>query len=153
MRDDGGDNGEPMLPVSEALFEYRGKRYSWHSGGDDYLRLQTDRIPTAEEFPDATEINADPHDPWVKLPRRAVTARFSQEVTGTWHGVPVSVSQRVRAGLQRGMVTVRYAGREPDAAESAGMSGNQYDGWSALVSPDEIEDVHVETTRLPMGSV
>lgn len=141
-----------MLPVSETLFEYRGKRYPWHSGGDDYLRLQTDHTPTAADFPDATEINADPHDPWVKLPRRAVTARFAQEVSGTWHGVPVHVGSRVKRGLERGMVTVWYAGKEPDAAVSAGLSGNQNDGWSALVAPDEVEDVRVETTRLPMVS-
>jgi len=142
----------PEIPVSETQYDYRGRRYSYHSGGDGFVRVNVASRPTQDDFPDALELHDDPREPWVKLPFSALSAYFSQKVTGTWHGVPVSVGPRVRAGLQRGMVTVWYAGREPDTAESAGMSGNQYDGWSALVSPDEIEDVHVETTRHPMVS-
>ncbi|WP_283286948.1 hypothetical protein [Microbacterium sp. IEGM 1404] len=137
------------VPVSMTLFEYRGKRYPRHSGGDDYVRLQTDGPPSHEIFPDAIEFNDDPSDPWVKLPRSAISGRYAQEVTATWHGVPVTIDERVRHGLSRGMVTIRYEGVEPATARAAGLTGNQNDGWSALVSPDEVERVHVETTRLP----
>ena len=89
------------VPVSETLFEYRGKRYARHSGGDDYVRLQTDGPPSHEKFPDAIEFNDDPHDPWVKLPRSAISARYAQEVTATWHGVPVVIDGRVRRGLSQ----------------------------------------------------
>lgn len=70
------------IPVSETQFEYRGQRYSRHSGGDDYVRLQTNGSPSREDFPDALEINQEPLDPWVKLPRHVISGRFSQEVTG-----------------------------------------------------------------------
>ncbi|MCI9859038.1 hypothetical protein [Microbacterium proteolyticum] len=140
------------MPVSETQFEYRGKRYSRHSGGDDYVRLVTDNAPTREAFPDAIEMNDDPQDPWVKLPRRVISARFAQEVTGTWHGVPVTVGERIRTGLRRGMVRVWYAGTTPDEALAAGLDGNQNDGWSALAQPSDVGDVHVESTRHPMVS-
>ncbi|MEV8274635.1 hypothetical protein [Microbacterium sp. NPDC077184] len=42
------------------------------------------------------------------------------------------------------------AGTAPDAAVAAGLSGNQNDGWSALVSPDEVAEISVEITRHPM---
>jgi hypothetical protein len=140
------------IPVSETQFEYRGKRYSRHSGGDDYVRLVTNDAPTREAFPDAIEINDDPQDPWVKLPRRVISARYAQEVTGTWHGVPVTVGERIRTGLRRGMVRVWYAGTTPDEALAAGLDGNQNDGWSALTQPSDVGDVHVESTRHPMVS-
>jgi len=98
------------------------------------------------------EVNDDPLDPWVKLSRDTLTARFSQVVTGTWHGVAIKVSERVRRGLDRGMIIVRYTGREPAEALSAGLTDNQNDGWSATVAPEEIENVNVETTRHPMVS-
>ena len=139
-----------MIPVRETLLEYRGSRFSWFSGGDDHVYVRTDGPPVHDDFPDAVEFSDDAGDPWVKLPRRAISARYSQRVTGTWHGVPVTVSERVRGGLRRGMVEIWYAGTEPDAAVGAGFSGNQNDGWSALVSPDEVADVRVEITRHPM---
>lgn len=138
------------VPITETLLEYRGERYPLHSGGDGYVRLRTDGSPSHEKFPDAIEFNDDPHDPWVRLPRSAVSARYAQKVTATWHGVPVIIGERVRRGLSRGMVAIRYAGVEPATAIAAGLRGNQNDGWSALVSPDEVERVHVETTRFPL---
>lgn len=57
---------------------------------------------------------------------------------------------RMRRGLSRGMVMIRYDGIEPSTAIAAGPTDNQNGGWSALVSPDEVERVQVETTRLPM---
>lgn len=138
------------IPVSETQYDYRGRRYSYHSGGDDFVRVNVESGPTRDEFPDALELHDDPREPWVKLPFSALSAYFSQEVTGTWHGVPVSVGPRVKRGLERGMVTVWYEGTEPDAALAAGMSGNPNDGWSALVAPDEVEDVHVASTRHPV---
>jgi len=96
------------------------------------------------------EINEDPADPWVKLPRQVISGRFAQEVTGTWHGVPISVDERVKRGTNRGKIVIFFTGTQPEVALQAGFSGNQNEGWSALVSPDEIEDVHVETTRLPL---
>ncbi|MBQ9915599.1 MAG: hypothetical protein IJO71_00155 [Microbacterium sp.] len=59
------------------------------------------------------------------------------------------IDDRVRRGSRRGMVMIRYDGVEPATALAAGLRGNQNAGWSALVSPDEVERVHVETTRLP----
>lgn len=138
------------IPVTGTLLEYRGQRYPLHSGGDDFVRLATPAPPRHADFPDALEVNDDPLDPWVKLSRNTLTARFSQVVTGTWHGVPVKVGERVRRGLNRGMIIVRYNGREPAEALSAGLTGNQNDGWSAMVRPEEIENLNVETTRLPL---
>lgn len=140
------------IPVSETQFEYRGKRYSRHSGGDEDVRLLTDDAPTREAFPDAIEMNDDPQDQWVELPWRVISARYTQEVTGTWHGVPVTVGERIKRGLRRGMVRVWYAGTTPDEALAAGLDGNQNDGWSTLVQPSEVDDVHVESTRHAMGS-
>ncbi|WP_230006696.1 hypothetical protein [Microbacterium sp. Bi128] len=48
------------------------------------------------------------------------------------------------------MVTIRYGGVDLATALAAGLSGNQNDGWSALVSLGEVENVRVETTRLPL---
>ena len=138
------------IPVSETQYEYRGRRYSYHSGGEGFVRVNVVGTPTQEQFPDALELHDDPREPWVKLPFSAPSAYFSQKVTGTWHGVPVTVGERVRRGLDRGMIIVRYNGREPDEALAAGLTGNQNDGWSALVAPGEIEDIAVETTRHPM---
>lgn len=137
------------VPVSMTLFEDRGERYPFHSGGDSYVRLQTDGPPSHEDFPDAMEFDDDPSGPWVKLPRSALSARYAQKVTATWRGVPVIIGERVRRGLSRGMVMIRYDGGEPATAIAAGLRGNQDDGWSALVSPDEVENVRVETTRPP----
>ncbi|KZE39625.1 hypothetical protein [Microbacterium sp. T32] len=138
------------VPVSQTLLEYRGERYPLHSGGDGYVRLQTDGAPSHQNFPDAIEFNDDPHDPWVKLPRTALSARYAQKVTARWHGVPVIVGERVRRGLSRGMVMIRHEGVEPATAIAAGLRGNRNDGWSALVSPYELERVRVKTTRLPL---
>lgn len=148
-----GSNGRVTaltIPVTGTLLEYRGQRYSLHSGGDGFVRLATATPPRNEDFPDALEVSDDPLDPWVKLSPHTLTARFSQVVTGTWHGVPVKVGERVRRGLNRGMIIVRYNGREPAEALSAGLRGNQNDGWSATVGPEEIENLTVEMTRLPL---
>ena len=137
------------IPVTGTLLEYRGQRYPLHSGGDGFVRLATPTPPRREDFPDAFEVNDDPLDPWVKLSPDALTARFSQVVTGTWHGVAVKVGERVRRGSNRGMIIVRYDGRNPEEALFAGLTGNQNDGWSAMVASEEIRDLHVETTELP----
>ncbi|MDI9891383.1 hypothetical protein QM517_09470 [Rhodococcus sp. IEGM 1404] len=47
----------------------------------------------------------------------------------------------MRRGLSRGMVMIRYDGIEPSTA-IAGPRDDQNGGWSALVSPDEVERVH-----------
>ncbi|MFF8186646.1 hypothetical protein ACF044_05240 [Microbacterium sp. NPDC016588] len=60
------------------------------------------------------------------------------------------IDDRVRRGHSPGMVTIRHDGVEPATAIAAGLRGNQNDGWSALVSPDEVERVHAEMTRLPL---
>lgn len=60
------------------------------------------------------------------------------------------IGDRVKRGLRRGMVTIRYGGVDLATALAAGLSGNQNDGWSALVSLGEVENVRVETTRLPL---
>lgn len=138
------------IPVSETLYDYRGGRYPYHSGGDGFVRIRVEHTPTRDQFPDALELHDDPREPWVALPFSAPSARYAQEVSGTWHGVPVTVGERVKRGLRRGMVRVWYAGAEPDEALAAGLDGNQNDGWSALVQPDEVANVRVETTRLPM---
>lgn len=138
------------LPFSETLYEYKGRLYPYHSGDNDAVRVSVEDPPTREDFPDALELHDDPREPWVKLPFTAVSAYYSQDVAGTWPGVPIRVGERAKRGLHRGMVKVWYAGDEPDAALAAGLSGNQNDGWSALVPPSEVENVRIERTRHPI---
>jgi hypothetical protein len=135
------------IPTDAAFYEYRGQRYRFHSGGKGYARVEVEGVPTLERFPEALEFSADPTEPWVMLPESVFDVLYRQTVRGRWHGAPVTVVSVVKHGLRRGLVTVNYDGVFPDEAVAAGFSGNQYSGWTALVPPEEIEDISVETTR------
>lgn len=140
------------IPTSASFLEYRGKRYRHHSGGRDYVRVEVEGAPTLERFPEALEFSADPADPWVMLPRSVFDAVYRQTVRGRWHGAPVEVGSAVPSGLKRGKVTVYYDGVLPDEAFAAGFAGDQYMGWEAVVLPEEVEDIRVETTRQELNA-
>ena len=81
------------------------------------------------------------------LPAASLDARYSQLVTGRWHGAPVTVGPIQKRGLDRGLVRVSYSGNLPDEARSAGFSGDQYSGWRKLVLQSEVEDIEVKTAQ------
>lgn len=138
------------IPVSDLFYEYQGERFRYRSSGDDFVRVRVEGELARDRFPDALEFSDDPTEPWVMLPLSAFTAVYRQVVSGRWHGAPVTVGEMIKLGLNRGLVTVWYAGDCPDEAVAAGFSGNQYHGWSAEVPPSEVEDIQVETTRQPV---
>ncbi|WP_139327418.1 hypothetical protein [Microbacterium sp. RURRCA19A] len=85
---------------------------------------------------------------WTPLGGQACTRGALVEQLGIDHRS--IIDDRVGRGPRRGMVMIRYDDDEPATALAAGLRGNQNDGWSALVSPDEVENVRVETTQLPL---
>jgi hypothetical protein len=48
--------------------------------------------------------------------------------------------------LPDGRVLVGFVG-PPAVAKELGLEGDQYMGWTGLIDPAELKDVHVEETR------
>lgn len=132
--------------TSASFLEYRGERLRYRSGGDTFVRVETSQPLTLERFPEALEFSSDAADPWVMLPRSVFDAVYKRRVTGLWRNAPVAVDSIA----SRGLVEIRYIGDCPKEAVAAGFRGDQYDGWSALVPPSEIEDITVTETAYPM---
>ncbi|MDW4573514.1 hypothetical protein R8Z57_12090 [Microbacterium sp. M3] len=135
------------IPTNATLYEYRGETFLRHSGGGTYKRVWVDGPLTHERFPDALEFSSDPGEPWVMLPTVAFDAGFRRTVFANWHGEPVVVESVIRIGLRRGLVRIAYVGNHPDQAVAAGLSGDQFNGWSAEVLPSELEEIHVEMSE------
>ncbi len=132
------------VPVTGAVAEYRGKRYRVSFSGDDWVALIID---TGDQIPDAFARGDAPaglghYETWVKVPVSLLEAEFQRRVTGTLHGHVVSL----RRQLPDGRVNVEFIG-DPAAAKEIGLSGDQYMGWTGVVSRDELTDIHVEETR------
>lgn len=138
--------GELMVevPVSDALAEYRGKRYRISFSGDDWVALIVD---PGDEIPDAFARGDAPaglghFEHWAKVPRSVLNGVFHVHARGLLHGHDVSLRRR----LPDGRINVEFVG-DPAAAREMGLAGDQYTGWTGAVSPDDLTDIHVEEIR------
>ena len=132
------------IPVTGALAEYRQKRYRILFGGDDWVAVPA---KPGADMPDAFahgESCVEPgcYQAWVKVPISALDGVIDVIVTGTLAGHRVSL----RRQLPDGKVMVEFVG-PPAAAREIGLEGDQYMGWTGLVSPDQLKDIRVEETR------
>lgn len=82
------------------------------------------------------------YEPWVKVPRSALDGVVHVRVSGTLGGQTVSVQQQ----LPDGWIGVEFVG-PPAMARELGLEGDQYMGWTGLVTPDRLTDIQVEETR------
>jgi len=133
-----------MVPVTGAVAEYRGQRYRILFGGDDWVALDAD---PATDIPDAFARGESPRGqgqlgPWAKLPISALDGVIDVVVSGAIAGHRVSVVRQ----LPDGRINVGFVG-DPAAASEMGLTGDQYMGWTGVVSPDDLTDIHVEETR------
>lgn len=132
------------VPVTGAVAEYRGKRYRVSFGGADWVALIVD---SGEDIPDAFAQGDAPaglgqYETWVKVPVSVLDGEFQRRVSGILHGHTVSL----RRQLPDGRVNVEFIG-DPAAAKEMGLTGDQYMGWTGVVSPEDLTDIQVEETR------
>jgi hypothetical protein len=132
------------IPVTGAVAEYRGRRFPILFSSDDWVALMAD--PDAE-LPDAfargeSSVGPDHIESWAKVPRAALDGVVQVRVSGTLGGHTVSLRQR----LPDGRIGVEFVG-PPAVAREIGLAGDQYMGWTGLVAPDELKDIHIEETR------
>ncbi|MGX9789756.1 hypothetical protein [Mycobacterium sp. MMS18-G62] len=132
------------MPVSGAVAEYHGRRLPILFSGDGWVGLRAD---PDDEVPDATERGSSRVGPghyahWAKVPDSAIDGVIDVDVTGKLAGHTVSL----RGQLPDGRIRVWFIG-SPDVAQEIGLDGDQYMGWTGLVAPEELNDIHVEETR------
>jgi hypothetical protein len=132
------------LPVTGAVAEYRGKRFHIVFSGDEWVALRTAAGP---EVPDGDEsgessIGLGQRGPWVKVPRSALDGVLHVRATAALSGHRVSLQR----SLPDGRILVEFVG-PPVVAKELGLEGDQYMGWTGLVDPADLKDIHVEETR------
>lgn len=132
------------IKASGAYADYHGKRFLILFGGSDWVAL---RVEPGVEIPDALDRGesrlAPGHvDPWTKVPSSALDGVVDVDVSATLSGHPVSVRQEWSDGRFR----IWFVG-PPAVAKEMGLEGDQYMGWTGLIDPAELKDIHVEETR------
>ncbi len=129
--------------MTGAFAEYCGQRIPIMFGADDWVALA---VQPDVEIPDAfargTSRRFGRYEPWAKVPRAAIDGVVSVTATGTLAGHTVSLNGR----HPDGRVLVWFVG-DPAAARKIGLEGDQHMGWSGIVNPDDLTDIHVEETR------
>ena len=132
------------IPVTGAVAEYRGKRFHIVFSGDDWVAL---RATPGPDVPDGFEsgessVGMGQRGPWVKVPRSSLDGVLHLRVKATLGGQRVSLQRN----LPDGRVLVEFVG-PPAVAKEMGLEGDQYMGWTGLIDPAELKDIHVEETR------
>lgn len=140
------------VPTSGVLYEYRGKLYPEHSRDPDWVyerKLALDPGWRRDDFPESATFGDDPEDPWVRFGAKLIDARFLRTVRGRWRDCDVTVGRMAKAGPDRGLIGVGYAGTSPSEAAASGFIQlpNQY--WSAMVDPADLEITDVTLERQP----
>lgn len=134
------------LPVSGTLVEYRGRRYELRFADVDrpYERFLVPHEGwDTGDFPEATDFNDDPADPWVAIGAGALDAAWKRTVRGQWQGCEVIVASR-----EGERVVVHYDGRDPKQAHRAGFISSPYQYWHAVAEPADV--VVTEVTLEPV---
>lgn len=134
-----------MLDANAEYSEYRGRRYREAFWGDAWLAVERDPGSGPAEFPDAIELGSDTEGAWAKLPKQKLTRRWREVVHARWHGTEVEV----RRVLPDGRVVLGYSG-DPAVAAQLGMEGDQYNWWTAIAPPEEVEITRIETREKPL---
>lgn len=142
----GFHKGELMIdvPISTAIAEYRGRRLRIVFSGDDWVALHAE---PGIDIPDGFASGDAPMgrgycESWVKVPRSALDGVVYVRVSGSLSGHTVALQARYPDGL----IGVEFVG-PPAVARELGLDGDQYMGWTGLVSPDRLADIQVEETR------
>jgi hypothetical protein len=133
------------MPVTGAIAEYHGERFRILFSGDDWVAL---RAEPGTDIPDGFSSGDAPtgrggYESWVKVPRFVLDGVVHVRVSGTLGGhTVVSLQQQ----LPDGRIGVEFVG-PPAVARELGLEGDQYMGWTGLVTPDRLSDIRVEETR------
>jgi hypothetical protein len=137
--------GELMtdVPVTGAVAEYRGHRYTVAFSGDEWVALRANAADIADGFESGeSSVGQRQHSPWVKVPRSALDGLIHVRVQGKLNGHTVSLQGR----LPGGRIEVEFVG-PPHVARELGLRGDQYMGWTGVVAADDLTDIEVEETR------
>lgn len=132
------------VPTTGAIAEYRGKRYRIVFSGDDWVALHAE---PGVEIPDGFEAGNAPlgrgyYESWVKVPRSELDGLVHVRVSGKLSGHTVSLQSQ----FPDGQIGLEFVG-PPAIARELGLDGDQYMGWTGLVTPDRLTDIQVEETR------
>lgn len=109
--------------------------------GDDWVALHTEPSP---EVPDGFASGEAPmgrgyYESWVKVPRSSLDGLVRVRVSGKLAGHTVSL----RSQFPDGQIGIEFVG-PPAVARALGLDGDQYMGWTGLVSPDKLTGIEVE---------
>ncbi|WP_301123838.1 hypothetical protein [Mycolicibacterium fortuitum] len=132
------------IPTTGGFAEYRGQRYRIVFSGDDWVALH---VEPGVELPDGFAAGEAPRgrgycESWVKVPRSALDGLLHVRVSGRLSGHVVSVQYQ----FPDGQVRLEFVG-PPAIARELGLHGDQYMGWTGLVTPDRLTDIEVQETR------
>ncbi|MEW2481742.1 hypothetical protein AB0876_19325 [Mycobacterium sp. NPDC049093] len=130
--------------MSGAYAEYRGKRFLILFGADDWVALHAEpdtEIPDGFATGEAS-MGRGYYQSWVKVPRSALDGLVHVRVSGKLSGHAVSLQSQ----FPDGQIGLEFVG-PPAIARELGLDGDQYMGWTGLVTPDRLTDIQVEETR------
>lgn len=132
------------MPVTGAIAKYRGAWYRVAFSTYDWVALRT---KPDDEIPDGIESGESPmgfgyRRPWVKVPTSGLDEIVHLNVSGTLKGHRVSL----RHEYHDGRIGVEFIG-SPSVARELGLEGDQYLGWTGVVTPEDLQDIRVEETR------
>jgi hypothetical protein len=132
------------IPVTSAVAEYRGKRFHIVFSGDDWVAIRARPGPDVPHGFESGEssVGMGQRGPWVKVPRSALDGVLHLGARATLEGQQVSLQRT----LPDGRILVEFVG-PPSVARDLGLEGDQYMGWTGLIDPAVLKDIHVEETR------
>lgn len=139
------------LVGSQSYCIYHGQQYIQKSFGKDrlsgvwYVRIPKPHDCVEDDFPDALEFGGSDDDGWIKLPVKALSRRWSEDIYGLWRGVKVQVTILHKRGQ-----SIPYCYSSDPAAGERGLRGDQYQGWQGAVSADEVQLTYKEVWEYPI---
>lgn len=134
-----------MLRGTDYYAIYRGRIFREAFTGADSVGLTLPPGTQRTDFPDATEFGEGQRGPWARVPAGALERRWREVVHARWHGTEVEI----RRVLPDGRAVLGYSGG-PAIATQLGMEGDQYNWWTTIAPPEEIEITRIETAVLTL---
>lgn len=139
------DSAKELRPTmrSEIFAVYQGRAYCEPFSEPDGIVLMTAH-ERRRDFPDALKSGEGKRGPWVKVPRSSVSRRVRRTPVFSWRDIEVRV-----IGDHGDRFTILHE-IDPVAAAGRGMTGDQREGWTAVVSSDELTLLRVDELEVPV---
>ncbi|GHH37240.1 hypothetical protein [Lentzea cavernae] len=127
-----------MTQYSQEMAEYRGETYFAGAEGEHAVWIR--------KIPGVTYSHADGFQTYGNRELKTVATKdldawYLETCKATWRGQPFNVVR-----TQDGKAEAGYAGGEYVWAAQNGLEGDQYNGYTATLGEDELEDVQVDRT-------